>query len=1243
MVIVMLLPILSIIVNVNIPDIPEAEASPVTVRYACHQTTDFRNGTGAITSGLPCWVKGSPYTKWVLTSYSDRIEMKNGLYGAMLNTSDSTNRIYDLYYHNLKSTEEWRVEYWNNGWVDSGINSVTPTISTLQNDTGIFVKSVRENSEIELTIEYITLEGQPLKHHVTVENKGSEKEFRIIQRHEIDGAEYFSWHGGRTLIQHSAGITVDSRNVEFEHENQTLIVQEAQESEYYRNVTVFDTDDGARADFLFGNVVNRTAMLLDENESYRLESGATCSNTDQKCHKRGYGARWIMSCSSASDGCTIDTASSQRSSQVSGTGAGQTWDLDDVGKEDGRRAYLWLTVFDMANVTNGADISNVVIGMGSDFKVNGDNGAPDVNLELHVVDNDSCSAIDDLSPNAGFSDNTLGTNILSAPVVSKTAHGSGFGAAAASTNIDLDDHANRYISQRTASSANSTDNDIACIAFSQHGTDLGGTASQRYHYNMDGPHMNITVTYSTTTYYTTRIDLKLFDDSTALDFGDPQVEFWSRNGTKNTFKDCDHTIGSGSNIGTCYVLTNSEDDGPTSIFVRWAGNGQTSGHKGLKVEGFDRYNFSNPGSGTTQTLTLKTSVYKGTKLMFYDNNGQLNTPQNISTKFANGTAITVASGAFDSKGLESIGFVTNGTGGGPGAPTATCTTLKTCNRIQNVYALGDDRVANMTAWYNVTADSQTFSFRQKVYVANLDFVSMDYALNLDTKVTSVSFSLPNGTVGDVFRPAATSAGAGSHSMQIGNDSLTLTAARFQGQNMIRNSTAFTIGSNGVSGNRGGTFDCMSDNVCTTQELTHVIQLQYYPVTWNFKSNDHILAITPSNFQHLAPNGTEITQTDFTKISRYGNGTITPKGVTYQGQGMIKNDTAITINEAETNLINLQYYPITFTTSLGATHADADNNPGVVYYEITGTNSSDLGKVVSDSQGKLTTGYMGNGTLQYRVWWQGGTTGNTDIMIIIAESPTDALFSHTVSVSTTTIATETEAIAISGDNSFIGILAVNRTDITSYTWVSEGKELRLGTVNVNATGRAGLVHDGFTMLVMNVTEANTAFGDPITISEGGSVYGPSSETWRGLFSEKAFAFLLEQGEKDIKMNFVTTGSGGGGGGGGGAGQIFDAGNSLLFPRLFDPTLVTPENVSAIATPILAEEADYVMVQLGATDWQIPVSGMSGATFFALVALSSVFLIGGIAQLGTSAGRNNNKPKSLEDLFGAQKKRRRGGLL
>ena len=140
---------------VNYTIMPKAEAlDPVTTRHDCYEDTDYQNGTHTQVLGLPCWVQGSPFTKWILTSYTDRIEMKNGMYGGQLNTTDSSLRYYDLYYHDLKGTESWVVEYFDGSeWVDTDIKSTVPTISTIQNDTGIFVKSTRNNNEIVLTID----------------------------------------------------------------------------------------------------------------------------------------------------------------------------------------------------------------------------------------------------------------------------------------------------------------------------------------------------------------------------------------------------------------------------------------------------------------------------------------------------------------------------------------------------------------------------------------------------------------------------------------------------------------------------------------------------------------------------------------------------------------------------------------------------------------------------------------------------------------------------------------------------------------------------------------------------------------------------------------------------------------------------------------------------------------------------------------------------------------------------------
>ena len=97
--------------NVSIPIIiPEAEAlDPVTTRHDCHEDTDYQNGTHTQVLGMPCWVRGSPFTKFIMTNYEDRTELQNGHVGVQLNRTDGKMYNYDTYFHDLKSIEVWKV------------------------------------------------------------------------------------------------------------------------------------------------------------------------------------------------------------------------------------------------------------------------------------------------------------------------------------------------------------------------------------------------------------------------------------------------------------------------------------------------------------------------------------------------------------------------------------------------------------------------------------------------------------------------------------------------------------------------------------------------------------------------------------------------------------------------------------------------------------------------------------------------------------------------------------------------------------------------------------------------------------------------------------------------------------------------------------------------------------------------------------------------------------------------------
>ena len=820
-------PTLFVNYDVQMPKVmKEAEAlEPITTRHACHQLTNHRNGTHELTSGLPCWIKGSPYTKWVMTAYSDRIEMANGLYGSMLNTSDSSNRVYDLYYHDLKSTEDWIVQYWNgNAWTDSGINSVTPTISTVQNDTGIFVKSTRENSEVKVVIDYITLEGLPLIHNIMLTNLGDEKEFRIIQSHQVIDGYYFDSGFGRTLLQSSA--TVTGHAIQFQYTNTTQIMLEVQSSGYYRNTTLTKTDYGIKANFLFGNKINQTALLLAENESFEMKSGETCSNAELKCRTKGYGARWIASCSSGAEGCTINqNYEAQRTSQVGSSGGRVTWDLDQVGKEDGSpgRAYIWATVFDVGNVTADADVTDVTIGMGSGLKVAGSGGA--VNLDLHVVWNDSCSGFAGENKNTNIDDHDLGENILSAPVMY-----SNFNAGVASTHVNLHSEADRYIEQRVASSANATDDHIACIGISQYGTDVGGTSGSTYQYDMDGHYMNITITFSTE--ITMSIDVQ---DQNGHMITKGNLKVRSTEGGTTTYTACDDE---------CSIT--ATPDTTVTFAVQW--NPSTNANGYVKID-VNEGSFANASFVSTHDedcsadcdIEISATIYRNTRLRFIDTNGQLRTPDNVTLIYTdNSTEKTGYStlNEFEEKGVLLLPMLGKGN--------------SSVLRIKDVQVGANNVVTNGSVTITPTNSDQTFQHTNKVFLITFAVASGD---GFSVAPSRFDVKLENQTAIKQLTDVT--------AIQMTNMSIIPYSLRYQGWSFIKNSTVFSLNNNTGTGLTGarvipGSAPQMNAN------QTLLILAKYHKVSFQGKNNlDNANVSSAMTYTSTLANGTSISITSGT--------------------------------------------------------------------------------------------------------------------------------------------------------------------------------------------------------------------------------------------------------------------------------------------------------------------------------------------------------------------------------------------
>ena len=234
--------------------------------------------------------------------------------------------------------KNWIVEYKNgNDWINTNINSITPTITTLQNDTGIYVTSLRENSDIKLTINYITEESKPLQHYIKLENLQNEREYRILQEQKVINADNISYGGN--VINVGSSFTVDEREIYFEHSNGTLILKETQLSEYYRNVTITPTPNIVTGSFLFANKDNQTSLTLAQNEVFSMMSGATCtaSGGDTSCTKTEWGQMISTSHSSAGDNCGVGATWSSNYQDTSSSVAPNA----GVGEEDNKRCLLF--------------------------------------------------------------------------------------------------------------------------------------------------------------------------------------------------------------------------------------------------------------------------------------------------------------------------------------------------------------------------------------------------------------------------------------------------------------------------------------------------------------------------------------------------------------------------------------------------------------------------------------------------------------------------------------------------------------------------------------------------------------------------------------------------------------------------------------------------------------------------------------------------------------------------------------
>jgi len=877
---------------ITLPEIKEAEASEAGAKE-CADIVDNGDGTYTWTSATCRVWDGDSWEKWYLSqgfgASDETYRIANSVVGYELHKNTGNITYYNPYFNDTRvSMEHWTVEVAgaSGAWHDTLIHTDTPTVSYHSNSSGLYLTMVKEKNDVRLELVHVIEYGKAMKHNLNIKSSNSTAyEYRLIQNwNGIQNAVQVVQQDDGTLTTTTLGSEVNSSASNghvfiFKDSSGNSIVEESQLSAYgqFHHVLFGLSGGHGYAKYYFQNPTNQT---LTSGQHFTVDPATfTSSGTDT-----GTGV-WL--------------GGGSGSNCVTGGWMGTAHGKIQVGREDSSRCYIEKVTYDISSIPDSAVITQVSMAIGAGHVNTGYcrgsggssnyGGCPLIDVtylpnKYNDCTNDDSTVFEMID---GGHDGNGAASVVKYQQDPKDDWDGGVGSTV------IFDYNSSYIN--TLMMEDLTADDVACFGYSETGDAQHGGGSNDF-FQIEFP--DITVTYSTVTIYTQTINLKTSDGSTALNFGDPELEIQMTNGTTLSYTNC---VNSGGTIGTCTFSSKSDSDSSWEIRGKWANSGTPVA---VMIEGKPSHNIT---VTSTQSHTLDLSLHKGTKMMFYDDNGLLASPQNVTTNFANGTSKNFAT--FDSAGARTIGWVTNGT-----------------NTVEAVYRLGNNRILNSSATFAVTGDSQSFSFKQKVYLLNFAFNSDDRVLQ-GIAPSAVSFSVNNGTVGDVFTPTSFTT-----PFQFGNDTITMKAIRFQGQNMVKNSTGFVV----------------------TETTTVNWVLQYFPVTWNFKSADHLLSITPTNFQHLAPNSTEIITTDFTKCPcYYGNGTVTPQGVTFQGQGMIKNNTAITINTAETNLINLKYFPVAFDFKSND-HA-LSITPTV--FQFTAPNSTE---VVMTSFTK--TSYYGNGTL-----------------------------------------------------------------------------------------------------------------------------------------------------------------------------------------------------------------------------------------------------------------------------------------
>ena len=230
------------------------------------------------------------------------------------------------------------------------------------------------------------------------------------------------------------------------------------------------------------------------------------------------------------------------------------------------------------------------------------------------------------------------------------------------------------------------------------------------------------------------VNVRAFDQTTAINFQSPTVRVETTNGTVTSYLAC-------SSSCAFQVVPDTQ----VRLAGQWAGGG-------VKV---NQTNTVNTTLSAAATRVLIFNVFSSGSLRLYHNDGTLRNPTNVTLTVGHNSSVVTKTGTFTG-GTHSLGWY----GGG-----------NTSSTMSRVMVANGNRIANATATFNFTANTQARSFRQRMYLITVQGVTPDGQAN-----TWASWSL-NATLHNQTAVARIDAGAsGAITLAyLGNGSNTFTA------------------------------------------------------------------------------------------------------------------------------------------------------------------------------------------------------------------------------------------------------------------------------------------------------------------------------------------------------------------------------------------------------------------------------------------------------------------------------------